>query len=310
MRSPFSRQQSGDLTAVNLYSDRAEVGRIRRDGSERPVVDVCVQFANAADGTQTLQKMRREMHLDRYRCATLLPARQYQLQLVDAPNVPEAEMKAAVRWRLKDVLEYPVETATVDVVPVPSEESANRGRSVYVVSARNEDIGARMKMFTQAKIPLQVIEIGEMAQRNLAILFETDRRALATLSFSEEGGMLTFTARGELYLSRRIEISLDQLVGVQPDARAQLFERIALELQRSLDHFDRQFSSIPIARLLLAPLPQDIGLAAYLAGNLSAPVESVNLGDVLDFHQVPELREPAEQNLRWRTLGAALRVEP
>jgi MSHA biogenesis protein MshI len=250
------------------------------------------------------------MHLDRYRCATLLPARQYQLQLVDAPNVPEAEMKAAVRWRLKDVLEYPVETATVDVVPVPSEETANRGRSVYVVSARNEDIGARMKMFTQAKIPLQVIEIGEMAQRNLAVLFETDRRALATLSFSEEGGMLTFTARGELYLSRRIEISLDQLVGVQPDARAQLFERIALELQRSLDHFDRQFSSIPIARLLLAPLPQDIGLAAYLAGNLSAPVESVNLGDVLDFHQVPELREPAEQNLRWRTLGAALRVEP
>jgi MSHA biogenesis protein MshI len=165
-------------------------------------------------------------------------------------------------------------------------------------------------MFTQAKVPLQVIEIGETAQRNLAALFETDRRALATLSFSEEGGMLTFTASGELYLSRRIEISLDQLVGVQPEARDQLFERITLELQRSLDHFDRQFSNIPIARLLLAPLPQDIGLAAYLAGNLSAPVESVNLGDVLDFHQVPELREAAEQNLRWRTLGAALRVEP
>jgi hypothetical protein len=50
-------------------------------------------------------------------------------------------------------------------------------------------------------------------------------------------------------------------------------------------------------------------LSAYLAGNLSALVESVNLGDVLDFHDVPELREPTEQMMRWQTLGTALRVE-
>ena len=144
---------------------------------------------------------------------------------------------------------------------------------------------------------------------NLATLFESDQHALAMLSFSEEGGLLTFTARGELYLSRRIEISLDQLIGVRAEMREQLFERIALELQRSLDHFDRQFSNIPLARLLLAPLPEELGLPAYLAANLSAPVEAVNLGDVLDFHEVPELREPAEQISRWQTLGVALRVE-
>jgi MSHA biogenesis protein MshI len=240
----------------------------------------------------------------------LLPARQYQVQLVDAPNVPEAEMKSAVRWRLKDFLEYPVETATVDVVAIPvDQKAAARGRSVYAVSARNQDIEARMKMFAQAKIQLRVIEIAEMAQRNLAALFEVDQRALAVLSFSEEGGLLTFTAQGELYLSRRIDISLDQLIGARAQARDPLFERIALELQRSLDHFDRQFSNVPLAKLLLAPLPEELGLAAYLAGNLSAPVGSVNLGDVLDFHQVPELREPAEQILRWQTLGAALRAE-
>jgi len=170
-------------------------------------------------------------------------------------------------------------------------------------------IESRMKMFAQAKIPLRVIEVAEMAQRNLANLFESDQRALAMLSFSEEGGLLTFTAQGELYLSRRIEISLDQLVDGHAEMREQLFERIALELQRSLDHFDRQFSSIPLARLLLAPLPDELGLSAYLAGNLSASVESVNLGDVLDFHEVPELREPGEQIMRWQTLGTALRVE-
>lgn len=273
-------------------------------------MNVCAQFPNAGDEVETLQRLRRELHLEKFRCATLLPARQYQLQSIDAPNVPEAEMKSAVRWRLKDFLEYPVESATIDVVAIPADQAAaGRSRSVYAVSARNQDIESRMKMFAQAKIPLRVIEVAEMAQRNLATLFESDQRALAMLSFSEEGGLLTFSAGGELYLSRRIEISLDQLVGLPAEVRDQLFERIALELQRSLDHFDRQFSNIPLARLLLAPLPDELGLSTYLAGNLSAPVESVNLGDVLDFQDVPELREPTEQMMRWQTLGTALRVE-
>ena len=310
MRSLFSRKPATELAAVNLYGNRAEVGYVRRNGSGRPVVNVCAHFPNAGDEIETLQRLRRELHLDRFSCATLLPARQYQMQLIDAPNVPEAEMKSALRWRLKDVLGYPVESATVDIMAIPTEQAAaGRGRSVYAVSARNQDIESRMRMFAQARIALRVIEVAEMAQRNLAILFESDQRALAMLSFSEEGGLLTFTARGELYLSRRIEISLEQLIGVRAEMRDQLFERIALELQRSLDHFDRQFSNIPLARLLLAPLPDELGLSAYLAANLSAPVEAVNLGDVLDFHEVPELREPAEQMMRWQTLGTALRVE-
>ncbi len=307
----FTRQRAVDLAAVNLYSDRVEVGQIRRNGSERPVVTLCGHIPGTADHGEALQRARKEMHLDRFRCSTVLPARHYQLQLLDAPpGVPDAEMKSAVRWRLKDFLDYPLEQATVDVVAIPSDITpAGRGRPVYAVSARNQDVQACMNTFSAAKVKLSVIDVAEMAQRNLAMLFEADHRAIAMLSFSAEGGLLTFSAQGELYLSRRIEISLDQLNDALPEMRDQLFERIALELQRSLDHFDRQFSNIPLARLLLAPLPEALGLADYLAGNLSAPVQTVNLGDVLDFHEVPELREPAEQLLRWRTLGAALRFD-
>ena len=310
LRSLFSKRESGELAAVNLCPGRIEIAKVRRNGAERPVVEFCSAHPSGSDQAETLQRLCRELHLERFRCSTLLPAPQYQLQLLDAPNVPDAELKSAVRWKLKDFLEYPVETATVDVVAVPADKSAaSRGRSVYAVSARNQDIEARMKVFAAAKIQLSVIEVAEMAQRNLAALFESDQRALVMLSFSDEGGLLTFSARGELYLSRRIEISLDQLIGVRAEIRDQLFERIALELQRSLDHFDRQFSHIPLARLLLAPLPDELGLAVYLAGNLSTPAEAVNLGDVLDFHEVPELREPTEQMMRWQTLGTALRVE-
>ena len=310
VRSIFSKRDAGELAAVNICGGRVEIARVARNGAERPVVEFCSAHPSENDQVETLQSLRRELHLERFRCSTLLPAPQYQMQLLDAPNVPDAELKSAIRWKLKDFLEYPVESATIDVVQIPTDASApTRGRSLYAVSARNADIEAHMKLFTQAKIPLRVIEIPEMAQRNLVTLLETDHRALAMLSFGDEGGLLTFSARGELYLSRRIDVSLEQLTLVTGDMRQQMFERIALELQRSLDHFDRQFSYVPVARLLLGPLPQEIGLRQYLAENLSAQVDSVDLGEVLDFHKVPELREPGEQMQRWQTLGAALRSD-
>ena len=100
---------------------------------------------------------------------------------------------------------------------------------------------------------------------------------------------------------------LKQLLDADAERRTQNFERIALELQRSLDHFDRQYHYVPIAKLLLAPLPQEIGLQEYLASNIYVPVESIDLGTVLDFPAVPELKHPERQAQCLQTIGAALR---
>ena len=47
----------------------------------------------------------------------------YQMQLVEAPSVPREEMRSAVRWKLKDLLDYPVDAATIDVADVPTDRS-------------------------------------------------------------------------------------------------------------------------------------------------------------------------------------------
>ena len=118
-----------------------------------------------------------------------------------------------------------------------------------------------------------------------------------------------FTRGGELYLARRIEVSLAQLIEADAGRRNQYFERIALELQRSLDHFDRQYHYVTVAKLLLAPMPQEIGLQQYLAANIYVPVESIDLGAVMAFPGVPELKHPARQAQCLFTIGAALRGE-
>ena len=80
-----------------------------------------------------------------------------------------------------------------------------------------------------------------MGQRNIAALFEEPGRGLAMLAFDERGGLLTFTSGGELYMARQTDIGLSQLTGLAAGARDSVLDRLVLELQRSLDHFDRQF---------------------------------------------------------------------
>lgn len=305
----FGRRRNSGLTAVHLHPDRVDVARIARTGL-RPKVELCASFPNRGGELETLSQARKRLHLDRHRCATLLSGADYRLQLLDAPNVPEQEIKAATRWRLKDALDYPVDAATVDVFFVPSDPAApTRARLLYAVAASNETIGARMDLFAHAGVPLAVIDIPEMAQRNLAALFEVERRALALLSFTQQRGLLTFTSGGELYVARRIETGLAAMAAAQGDLKAQLFERIVLEVQRSLDHFERQFSALPVARLLLAPMPDELGLDSYLAQNLYVPVEVARLEAVLDLQAVPELAAPETQSRSFLALGAALRDE-
>ncbi len=249
--------------------------------------------------------------MNRFDCSTLLAPDDYQLLSVEAPNVPSQEMKAAIRWRLKDMLDFHIDDATIDVLEVPADKNAaGRTHSMYAVAARNQVIEQHQALFSETRIPLTIIDIPEMAQRNISALVEPEGRGLALLSFDEKGGLLTVTFSGELFLSRRIDVTLSQLKTTDADQKNACFDRITLELQRSLDHFDRQYHFIAVSKLLVAPLGDEVsGLQEYLATNLYIPVEALNLQSVLDISKAPELKSLDMQQRYFLTLGAALRHE-
>lgn len=303
------KRQAGWL-ALNVDDDSVGLVHVRRAVGGRPEVAMCDTYRKEGSDVATLARLRKELKLDGFRGTTLLKSAEFQMHQVEAPGVPAEEVKTAVRWRVKDIIDYPLDAATVDVLDIPVDRNApTRNHSVYAITARNSAIEACIKPYMEAQIPLEAIDIPDLAQRNVAALFETEGRGVAMLAFYPTEGILTFTSGGELYLSRRIEISLAQMVEADAERRAQYFERIALELQRSLDHFDRQYHYVPVAKLLLAPMPVETGLQEYLAANIYVPVETIDLGTVMDFPAVPELKHPARQSQCLQAIGAALRGE-
>jgi MSHA biogenesis protein MshI len=276
----------------------------------RPVVARASLYQVQPTNADALEKLAKDWHMANYTCTTLLAASQYHMLVVEAPNVPAEELKTAIRWRIKDLLDYHIDDATVDVLDIPPDPNApTRNHSMYAVAAPNAVISERQAVFERAHVPVSVIDVPEMAQRNIAKLVEAAGRGLAILAFSSEGGLLTVTFDGELYLSRRIDISVQQLSQGSDDQQMVFFDRIALELQRSLDHFDRQFHYIAISKLMLAAFPTVANLQSYLASNLYVPVELLELDRVFDLSKTPELNQRDQQPVFFHALGAALRVE-
>lgn len=289
--------QPGSMSFAHGVCESGKKGAIRTLGTR------------TLDSAKGLEHFVKDLDLERYRCLTVLPPSDYQLLLVDAPNVPASELKTAVRWRLKDMLDYHVDDATIDVLDIPVDPAgAARGHSMYAVAARNDVIQACIERFSGAHVPLSVIDVIETAQRNIAALFEPPNRGVALLHLAAKQALLTINYRGELYMARRMDFGTDHLLDGAQGQREEAMNRILLELQRSFDHLDRQFPYVTLAKLLLAPEPRDSGIFAHLSQNLGIPVEQVQLANVIDFAPGVALEGEAAWRM-FHVVGAALRNE-
>jgi MSHA biogenesis protein MshI len=290
--------------AVSVDAHGISLAQVKQVG-EMMNVQRC-EYHEGEVSAATLEKVCRSGKQD---CTALLLPGEYQILMVDAPNVPASELKTAIRWKIKDGLNYHIDDATVDVLQIPgSKYGSDRAQSMYAIAASNDTIQKRITLFEQAKVGLDVIDIPETAQRNIAALFEQNDRALVLLAFDDNGGLMTFTSKGELLLARRIEITAGQLQDANDQLRQQYLDRVELELQRSLDYFDRQYNHLPISRLLVCA-PDEANLVALLASAVEVRVEKLDLSQVLDISQVHALGNRDFVARMLPPLGAALRQE-
>jgi MSHA biogenesis protein MshI len=300
-----SKAEQGWLS-VAMRDERVDFAHLRREAGRKPVIVLADSVEKGTDDATTLAALKKPMRLDRYRCTALLSHGKYQLIQTDAVAGASDEAREVVRWKLKDQVEFPVDTAAIDLLPIPSD---GRAPQVFAAISPESTIAPLVQAFQAAKVPLEAIDLPEMSQRNLAALFEENGRGLATLIFDDDEGLLTFTLNGELLVVRHVELTARQLMTADDDRRGMLFERIALDVQRSLDNFDRLYSSVSLAHLLVAPIPGVDGFLSYLRANLTVSVVPLDLSNALDIGAAPALLDPLRQFQCLRAIGAALRDE-
>lgn len=261
------------------------------------------------DVAHALRHARRAGPLGRHRCVALLQRAQYQLLPMDAPDVPRVEWRAAVRWRLKDMVEFPVETAGVDVLEVPAEASNRRQAALIAVAAPDAALRPLVQAADEAGLRWQALDVPETALRNLSALLAVPGRSHALLQVGDSHGTLVITLGGELLLSRQIDVTDAQLADTDEAVRQAAFDRAGLELQRTLDGFERVFTQTSLERLQVLPGRGSTAFCDYVRELVYVPVTEADAAEVLDLSRVPALQQPAALAPWLLAIGAALRTD-
>jgi MSHA biogenesis protein MshI len=277
---------------------------------ERPKVLACREIHHVATVAEAESLRTVLAPMDRSLPVLMTLGRsQYRLQVMAEPPVSLREMEASLRWQLSTTSEEPMDEMNLAWMRIPTEELLPvHHRQVYAVMANRAVLDARIAVLRQAGARAKVVDIRETALRNICGALERPGEGLALVSAEGAGVGMVFTYQGSLYLDRFIEQPVAELHAVDPAARQKLHERIALQLLRSIDFIARNYPFMPIARVVVAPLPDAPGLEEFLASQLPLSVEVLDLSQVFDLSGVPELRQ--SQALQARSLvalGAALR---
>jgi MSHA biogenesis protein MshI len=256
-----------------------------------------------ADGA--LRELLRD-HVGNASVSAVIGADDYQLAQIAAPEVPEAEMRAAARWRMREVIDFALDDSTVDVFDVPERRDRTARRNLFAVATRGDVpqfIALAMKRHTHH---LDVIDIPELCQRNLCTLMPQDAKGLACMLLRDDHAQLVLVRQGRLFVTRRFDFDAAAREGSEPGSLHLDAQALALELQRSLDYYETHFDQPAITDLLVAP---GSSLSSNLAEEISSltglRVHPLNLQEHLEVQD--ELQIP-EGWLATLAIGAALRT--
>lgn len=202
----------------------------------------------------------------------VLPIDQYQVFQLERPEgLEDSELPDALKWKLKDFLDFDPRDAISDVFAFPEDASRGRGPLVNLVATRKSLVQELVELVNGASLVLERIDIAELALRNFAAGLDPQGRGVGLVHLRDRYGQMV-VCRGEtLYLSRRLELSYEDLQDASRQENA--VQSLALEMQRSVDYFESQLGQAPPSAIRLVARDSVLPLASMLSSYMAASID-------------------------------------
>jgi len=337
MHWPWKRLKLSDSFVVSWSGQILAYVRahLRQDG----VYEV-LQLGVEQQGQDSVEEFVRRLQglgLKGFNAQVMLRPEQYQLLQIDAPAVAAEEVRAAARWQIRDMVDMHMDDITLDVMRVGGGKVGSSGQ-LFVVVAGNAMLTDVLRLGQSLQWNVPVVDIQETAQRNLQTMVaqregRVERANAALMLVNEHQVLLTISANGELYYTRRIDLgsgftekpwghTLAHENGGDAAAPAETLEyapapatefadddvtqRFVVEVQRSLDVWDRTWSDLPLDGLWVEVGARTGEMATWLSHELGFAVKALNVDS---FFPGFESHSAQERMLCLPLLGILLRTE-
>ncbi len=311
----FKKRLKKDAKVAVCSDENAiTIARVRREKDLPPSLELCElqEIENISIRDAELVRITKQYNLDEYECVSSLELGDYNLLLVEAPDVQPEELRAAIRWRVKDLIDFHIDDAVVDVFEVPSYKAAGKNKMMYAVVAQSNRVRELIGQLNNAGLKLNIIDIPELALRNIAAMLPEDVGGVALIYVGQHQGLITITKQSSLYLSRTINVGTsilpESVLSVMDDESCQRWlDNIVIEVQRSMDYYESHFSQPQVSSIVMTPLGKEIpGVMEYLSEQLAIPARFLDVNELID---VPENIPPLVQSRCLLAIGSALRQE-
>jgi MSHA biogenesis protein MshI len=306
------RRTEGLRAAVAISDTEIAVALVRKLDGQRPkVLRIVVEEAPLGFADPVLKKIISDFDLRRIPVSAVIGASDYQIAQVQAPDVPRSDLRSAARYTMRDVFDFPIDTATLDVFDLPAEANSGAKGTCFAIATRGDAVEKITHTFERHFRRFDVIDIPELCQRNLAALLPQDAKGVAFLLIRDDFAQLVLTRNRNLYVTRRFDFR--QRGELNGDADEEMHElpldpqMLSLELQRSLDYYESHFDEGAITDLFIAPAGIRANLmAAELGASTGLRISMFNIHDLVDVSFSAEIPDGW---LPCMAIGAAMRTQ-
>ena len=296
--------RQNQIIGVDFSTAGVAFAHIQRPATQQPYLVNC-DYLPAESGIDVADLLRArllKLGLTGVACNLVMAPGSYQLILGEAPKVPSEELAEALRWRIKDLVQFPISEAVVDGFLLPEDSARGTSRMAYAVATQRKNIESLVANTKTTGLELKTIDIPELVLRNLAEACCDTKRGVAIVKLHQGGGSLQIIRDGNLYLSRQFSLSynaglLDDLPG----------DALVLELQRSLDYFERQMRQVPPSHIYLCG--ENVTADKLTPEIRNALAVTIHVLDINTGVQIADAIPEHILSLSLHAIGAALRQD-
>ena len=286
MLSFFKRKNSANQAlGVGYHPDGISLAHMSfRQGSLKLEKLEFRPVASADGRKELLKKMVADSKLKGMPAFFVLDTSQYSVLQVEAPEVPPEELKNAVRWRIKDMIDFHLDDAEIEIIHLPESKRAGSQRLMYVIVTRTSVVETIASDLDYAGLDVKTIDISELALRNMTFADAEENRAGALLYLSENLSMIEICNNGCLCLSRHINLDFSRVDLSSPESRMEIMDMLSLEVQRSLDYYESQFANGAAAKVnMISQVPISVDEFREVAGSyLTASINPLTAVDTIN----------------------------
>lgn len=348
MRWPWQRGASGERLIVSWSGQTLSYVHAKRAGNDFKIMRAGVEL-QGSDSREDFIRRLQALGLKGVQAEVLLKPEQYQLLQIEAPAVAPEELRSAARYQIKEMVDVHLDDLTIDVLRV-GDGQGRAASQLFVVAANNAVVRDAMDLAHAMQWDVRVIDVQDMAQRNLQTMAEPERANACLILAEGRQALLTISAGGELFYSRRLDLPdgfmamtwtavataeqapvdaytpVEEYVpdyggggygaaaftttGAAPASPEQSdidrAQRLLVEVQRSIDLWDRTWSNLPLAGLQVFAGERSAELADWLQRDTGQRVQPIAWDAAFPGWDAVS---PADQPYCLPLLGVLLRTE-